>query len=378
MQQIRRIGVFVDLIGAYGRGIFLGLRKYAEEVGNWHCRFPSTWPVGNDVDISDWNVDGWIGYSNDHKLGALMRERPTPLVSVSTEEAMRGRPAVAPHNEAIGQMAFDYLLERGLGHFAFVGHSSAPFSVLRQAGFVRAATEYGRPCHLFPDYLYTPRSYGQLGRWLVGLPKPIGLLADNDDIGAVVLDVCREVSLAVPQDIAVLSVDNDELLCTVRVPTLSSIQLDTYRIGYEAAATLDRMLSGESAPSKPLLVPPLYVVTRQSTDVLAFADSEMRRAIEFIRGRVAQPTTAADVIANATVSARPLEQRFRKQLHCSILDYIHRVHVEHAMSLLSSTRLSVSEVARASGFTSLTRMGIVFRRLAGRTPSEYRRRVTGG
>lgn len=374
MDKVRRIGVSVDLVGSYGRGIFLGLRQYAQEVDNWHCQFCSVWLGADDTDISTWKVDGWIGYGQEARLLAALRSRPRPLVCVSTAQTTRRRPAVVPDNKAVGRMAFDYLLDRGHTHFAFVGHDSL-FSDLRQAAFVEAVGEFGRTCHQFPRHLFAPHADKELRRWLSRLPKPVGIFAGSDHIGAIVLDCCREQRIAVPQAVAVLSVDNDELYCTARLPSLSSIQLNTFRIGYEAAATLDRMLNGETPPHKALLIPPLHVVTRKSTDALAFADDQVRRAVQFIHERITHPTTAADVIHQAAVSPATIESRFRRQLKCSILHYTHKVHVEHAMSLLSSTRLSVWEVARASGFTSTTRMGIIFRRVAGQTPSEYRRQT---
>ena len=250
---------------------------------------------------------------------------------------------------------------------------NARYSVKRRGSFVIAVDQFGRTCHTFPDYRYSPQSDKELRDWLTWLPKPIGLFADCDDIGAIVLDQCRAAKLAVPEAIAVLAADNDELLCTLRLPSLSSIQLDTSRIGYEAAATLDQMLDGGPPPVKPVRIPPINVVTRQSTDALAFADVEVRNAVQFIRSRTSKPTTVADVVVNARISVSTLEQRFRRQLKNSILSYIHKVHVEHAISLLTSTDLSIDQIAQESGFSSPTRMGIVFRKVTGKTPSAHRR-----
>lgn len=374
MAPVRHIGVFVDLIGSYGRGVFLGIQKYCEEVGNWHCTIPWTWPLGARIELEKWKVDGWISQSGEGSIGRQVERYGKPLIAVSTSDAQRGRPAVIGDNAAVGRMAFDYLLNRGHSEFTFIGHSSAAFSRERQASFMKAVREYGKPYHPAPDYDYTSRSRREIGRWLTRAPKPLAVLCDNDSVGAHVLDVCRDFGLAVPQAVAVLSVDNDELMCTARLPTLSSIQLDTRRIGYEASALLDRVLNGEPVPPKPLLIPPLRVVTRQSTDTLAFADQEVHRAVQYIREHIAEPTTVADVQRHATVSARPLQIRFRRQLQCSILTYIHRQHVERAMSLLAGTDLSISRVAAASGFSSPTRLGIIFHRLTNQTPSQYRRK----
>lgn len=368
--------MFIDLIGSYGRGISLGVRRYAEETGTWHCRFASTWPVGIAVDLSNWNVDGWIGYADEFKLGEELRRRPVPLVCISSVEARRGRrPTVVCDNHAIGRMAFDYLFDRGFRHFGFVGHRNAAFSVEREEGFCQAVEQLGYKCATF-DYNYQPPSRIALLHWLRAQPQPLGVLCDNDDIGVVILDVCREHGLAVPQQIAVLSVDDDELLCTARFPTLSSIRNDTTRIGYEAAAMLDRLLDGEPPPSRPLRVPPLGVTTRQSTDALAFADPEVSRAVQFIRACIDRPTSVQDVVRNATVSTRALELRFRREMNCSILQYIHRQHVERARSMLADPHYdwSIEQVARASGFSSPTRFGIVFRRHTGMTPTQYRQR----
>lgn len=376
MSAIRRIGIFLDLIGAHGRGMFVGIWRYADEVGHWHLQIPPFTPAGLVGDISNWEVDGWIAFGRDDPLGKTLARRPVPTVFVSTGEAFGGAPAVIPDHEAVGRMAFDHLLDRGHTHFAYVGFNVA-FSRYRHGGFAQAAEAFGRVCHVFPDYSYDVPSDDRLTAWLLQLPKPIGIFAAEDHTGAIIIDCCRRAGIAVPQAVAVVGVDNDELRCTVRKPTLSSIQLDSARIGYEAAALLDQLLNREPAPRKWLQVPPIRVVTRQSTDELAFADEDVRNAVQFIRDRIAQPTSVAQVLAHTATSHQSLDARFRKQLGSPILRYIHKLHVEHAISLLTSTELPISQVARQSGFRSPTRMAIVFRKIADKTPRDFRRPQPG-
>lgn len=354
----------------------MGLWRYADEVGNWHLQIPPSTPAGIVGDISEWDVDGWIAFGHQSPLTQALERRRVPTVFVSSVEALAGMPAVIPDHEAVGRMAFDHLLDRGYPHFGYVGFDIG-FSHLRHRGFATSAERFGRACHVFSDYSFDHPSDDRLIEWLRQVPKPIGILATEDHIGAIVIDCCRRADIAVPQMVAVVGVDNDELRCVVRKPTLSSIQLDSARIGYEAAALLDRLLAGEPAPRRPLLVPPIRVVTRGSTDELAFADDDVRSAVTFIRSRVSQPTSVAQVVAHTATSHQSLDARFRKQLGSPILRYIHKQHVEHAISLLTSTDLPVAQVARQSGFRSPTRMAIVFRKLTGKTPRDFRRLEPG-
>lgn len=214
-----------------------------------------------------------------------------------------------------------------------------------------------------------------VARWVRGLPRPVGIFATNDIWGVQLAEVCLRADLRVPEDVAILGVDDDDLLCEFARPALSSIAVPAQRIGYEAAREVDRLLRGVQARSRPLLFPPLGVIARRSTDILAIEDGEVAASLRFIRQHAYQPIRVTDLLRVVPTSRRSLERRFRKVLGRSILDEIRRVHVERASQLLAQTDLTLNSIAERSGFTDAKRFSTVFRQMVGMTPSAYRRRT---
>lgn len=209
-------------------------------------------------------------------------------------------------------------------------------------------------------------------KWVAALPKPVGIFAPNDIWGVQLTEVCLRADMAVPEDVAILSVDDDDLLCDFARPPLSSVSLPTERIGYESAAQLDRMMRGAKIGRRPILFPPIGVIARRSTEILAVADLEVRAALRFIRDQAHRPIRVTDLLREVPTSRRSLERRFRTVLGRSLLDEIRRVHVERARLLLTQTDLSLDRVAESSGFTDAKRFSTVFREAAGMTPRAFR------
>ena len=190
-----------------------------------------------------------------------------------------------------------------------------------------------------------------------------------------IAEVCRQVGLRVPEDVALVGVDNDDLLCEIARPTLSSVALPTERIGMEAAALVDRLLAGGCPIDLPLLLPPLHVVVRQSSDILALNDAEVVAAIRFIREHAHAPLSVNEVLKAVAISRRSLERRFRIALDRSIWDEIRRAHMERAKTLLVSSDLAIATVAELAGFSDSRQLSMVFRQETGQTPTAYRRQL---
>jgi LacI family transcriptional regulator len=217
----------------------------------------------------------------------------------------------------------------------------------------------------------------EIGRWLLSLPRPVGVMACYDIRARHVLDACRRVGLAVPDQVAVIGVDNDEFLCNLAEPPLSSVAPDTRRTGYEAAALLDRLMSGRERPrGQAIFVEPLGVVARRSTDVLAVGDPDVSAAVRFIREHACQGIAVKDLLARVPLSRRVLEGRFRKLLGRTPHEEIARIRFERVRQLLRETRLPLEEVARRSGFRNAEYLSTAYRREFGTAPSVYRK--TGG
>ncbi len=210
--------------------------------------------------------------------------------------------------------------------------------------------------------------------WLAELKTPVGIMACNDIRARHILEACHRLGLKVPEDVAVLGVDNDLMLCEMSAPSLSSIEQDPEGIGYLAAATLDRMMGGDRhAAASWATVAPKSVVTRGSTDVISATDDAVRRAVRFIRERVAGPLKSEDVGTHVELSRSALDVRFKHALGRTVHDEIERVRLNTAMNLLSSTDLPLKAVALRCGYRNGAYMAYVFRRHLGLAPSPYRR-----
>ena len=281
---------------------------------------------------------------------------------------------------ATGRMAAGHLLERGFPRLAYYGLSELEYSHERQRGFVDRAATAGVPCSV----LHTPANTDlratwdkrrkPLTQWLPTLNMPVGILAVHDYRARVLVDECVRLGLKVPHDMAVLGIDNDLTACEFCQPTLSSVSRGTWKIGYEAARLLHQLMNGRPAPAHDILIPPECVVSRRSTDTIAVTDPHVGAAVHFMRDHFGEPFGIKRLMEQMTVSRRTLHDQFQRLLGCPPYEYLCRLRVERVKELLSSPqRVKMRKIAIACGFTSATRMRLVFRRVTGVNPSEYHR-----
>ena len=249
----------------------------------------------------------------------------------------------------------------------------------RRADFFRQfIEEAGCPCDVFQTLAGTRRAPSweqeqeQIARWIAALPKPAGIMTANDDRGLQVLDACRRIGAAVPEEVAVLGVDNDEYLCGLAIPPLSSIDINSEETGYQAAALLDRMMAGKRPPKRLPQIKPRGVIIRCSTDVLATDDADVVRAVQFIREHACGPITSRQVVDHVSLSRSSLGPRFKRVLGCTIHQEIQRVRVERAKDLLAQTRMPIKEIASVTGFKTVQYLTRAFRRLTRETPAAFR------
>ncbi len=373
----------------FGRSIMRGLARYGRGHGSWayYKRAPFYWGGGN----------GKVTADDVRRLGAdglILREQRTagltenilatglPAVVSPYTEPFEGVPNIVTDDIAIGRMAAEYLLHRGFRFFAYCGFGPMYYwSRQRAKGFTeRIATEGCRTfCYEYelpPSGM--PHSWQEeqdvLIEWLRGLPQPAGLMACNDDRSQYVLEACMMAGLEVPEQIAVIGVGNDTLVCDLVTPPLSSIALSTERAGYEAAALLDAMMSGRQVTPRSVIVRPTHVVTRRSTDVFAVQDHAVSAALRFIYERAGQePIQVDDVLPIVALSRRTLYQRFAEILGRSVHEEIKRVRVDQLARLLVSTKLPISQIALSMGCKDIKNIARYFRQQKGMTPSEYRK-----
>jgi len=280
-------------------------------------------------------------------------------------------------------MAADHLLARGLRHFGYCGYVRNEingWSEEREKSFVQCLNERGFSCHVYRPRHKTVQPWialqHSLGKWLTRLQKPVGVMAANDDRAHHVLEACRTVGLRVPDDVAVIGVNNDELLCQLTSPSLTSIEQGAKQMGYEAAGLLERMICGRKAKRRRFVFDPLGIITRQSTDILAVDDFSVAKAMKFIQEHAFEGIKVPNVVAEAAISRSGLETRFVKATGYTIHAAIRKVQLDRARLLISNTNLPVKQIATNVGFRSVQHMTRLFGEAFHQSPGKYRAAVT--
>jgi LacI family transcriptional regulator len=383
--KMKQVALLIETSNAYARGVLRGIVSYIRGHQPWslylaeHARgdHPPSW-------LRTWSGDGIIARIETEEVAQELRRKKMPVVDVSAARLLPATPWVETDDAAIAQMAFEHLHQRGLRNVAFCGDPRFNWSNWRAEHFARAARAEGCPCYIYePSRRLPPDHTGQvedIARWLRKLPKPAGIMACYDLRGQQVLDACRRWAIPVPDAVAVVGVDNDELLCELSHPPLSSVIPNALRAGHEAAELLDRMMARQAVDTYTHLIPPLGVVTRQSTDVLAVDDPHVARAVRFIRDHACEGIAVTDVLRAVPQSRRLFERKFRKALGHTPHDEILRVQLDRVKMLLAQTDLPLAEIAARTGFAHVEYLSVVFKKKAGVPPSHFRAksRPSGG
>jgi LacI family transcriptional regulator len=376
------VALLIEMSNAHSRGILHGVRRYMREHGPWVISF-SEGGRGHVLPpwLGDWQGDGIIARVVNERVAAAVAEKRLPVVDVGNMGLAPSLPSVDTDNAAIGRLAAEHLLDRGLKNFGYCGVAGIATSNARGASFARSLGAAGFGCSAFVPSSIPGRADpwksddAGIARWILGLARPAGILAAWDGRALQVLDVCRRLGVAVPEDLAILGVDNDDLLCDLADPPLSSIATGNHEIGYRAAELLSRMMASEEVPPGPRHVPPLGVVARQSTDMLAIEDRQISEALRFIREHASQAIRVEDVLEVVPLSRRVLESRFKKIVGRSPHEEILSTRLRRVEQLLSETDLPLKSVASRTGFTHVQYMIAAFKKRFAVTPGLYRARL---
>jgi LacI family transcriptional regulator len=381
-----RIGLVMEHSLSFYRQILRGIKTFASDRPEWLFTPIAADPKALEL-VKPLRCHGYIAHIFHRPLGLKLRSLKRPVINVSGVLPDLPFPRVVSDHVEVGRQAGRHLVSNGLRHLAFVGYRSHEFSVDRERGLREIAAEIGTTVHSFYEQnrrLEDPTGVWRwnepLLTWLRGLPKPIGIVASHDTQGAQVAEYCHQLQLIVPDQVAIVGADDDDLLCELSRPSLSSVRLPAERIGFEAARLLDEWLQTGSPPAeKTLVLPPAGVAIRQSSNLQAVPDPYVAAAVRFIADQAHRPFKVDDILRAVPIARRALERRFRKWLQRSILQEIRRVHVERAKHLLATTDLAMPEVAHRSGLTDSRQLSITFRQVTGTTPSGFRRqlKVTG-
>ena len=382
LRKRKRVALIIETSNAYGRGILAGISDFVREHEPWSIYLPE----GRRGDkppgwLASWDGDGIIARIENAEIAAHVRDARLPAVDVSAARLLPELPWVETDDAQIAELAFTHLHERGFKHFGFCGDVSFNWSRWRRDHFVNRVAESGATCSLFEFGVQVgtgvPWNQQQeaLAQWIRGLPRPTGVFACYDVMAQQLLDASRAIAVAVPEEIAVIGVDDDELLCNLSEPPLSSVVPDARRTGYEAASLLQRQMAGETLQPEPCLTKPRGVQTRQSTDVLAISDRHVAEALRFIREHASDGITVADVLDRARVSRRVLESRFRKVVGRTPHEELLRARLTRVKLLLSETDLSIAQIAERTGYQHIEYLSAQFARVLGMPPSQYRQQM---
>jgi LacI family transcriptional regulator len=372
-----RIGIQLDLVGAYGRDVLRGLMQFANREGIWEFVLPPMYSLDRKRIVNPRSVDGMVAMVHDYRAIDPFQRAGVPVVNVARtlddEQLTRLRlPSVLPDDEAVGRLAYQYFRDRGFRSFGFCGHPTAGWSRARSRALESMALKDG--CW------FSRRNVADdvPADWMRTLPLPVAILAGNDRYAWHTVDACRSLGLRVPEDVAILGVDNDAMLADLVRPTLSSIRPGAHVIGFEAGRLLTRLMAGGKASPRPTVIPPEGVTTRHSTDVLVIEDQAVVDAARFIREHAVEPLSIADILDAAATGRRTLERRFKAALGRSMHDEIRRIRLDRARQLLRDTMLDMPTIAERCGFVSHARFSTVFHQHVGQTPTEFRRQARVG
>lgn len=359
--------------------IYRGIARFVAERNDWSTFVRPLASADLETALRRWRGDGVICAIDNRKNKAFAVSLDVPVVNVAGAFTSAGVPSVVGEDEAIGRMAAKHFISRGFQNFAFFGPREPHFARRRFQGFRDAVTEAGFGVHGSPEpkELWATDWFYQLehtAEWLSGMDRPVAVLVPFDVVGHMVLQACMQADLHVPEEVAVLGVDNDPVWCDLSNPPLSSISQNFEGRGYAAAELLNRLMVGEAQPDKPIRLPPETVVVRRSTDIFATEDEAVRTALRFIHEHSAEQLGVDDVAAATHMSRRNIERRFREALGRTVYEEIRHARLARARSLLTRTEKPLTQVALDSGFGTSSDLSNAFRRYLGITPSQYRRR----
>jgi len=379
MSRIPKVILEIETSRQYGRGLLLGIAKYVRVHGPWSfCREQG----GSEralATLRKWGADGIIVRSSE-KVEEIVKTGAAVILAVhrrSTERVLEAANIVCD-NVSIGRLAAEHLLGRGFKRFGYCGFSDIWWSCRRCESFASRIEEAGLESDRYEQkMLRSPLSrldeQKAIAEWLRSLSRPVGIMACNDDRGQEVAEACKIAELRVPEDVAIIGVDNDLLVCELTEPPLSSVALDTEAAGYKAAELLDKLMLGGQVRDERIVVRPRRVVMRQSTDVLAVGDKDVLAAVRYIRENSDKIIQVSDVVEHVGISRSRLYQKFQKLLGHSMLSEIRRARVDRITKRLIETDESVKEIAHELGYSTTDHISRYFRREKGMSPVAYRK-----
>lgn len=378
-----RLNLVFNANKVYDRQVIEGIGEYLQAAQcDWDVYFEDDFRFRLDA-LKHWKGDGIIADFDNPEVEEILKDTSIPTVAVGGSYLHKKDyprlPYVATDNAALVRCAYQHLKRKGLPEFAFYGMPSTIYSRWaseREHAFVEQVRSDGFEPHVHQGFCTSAEVWEtaqhELETWLNELPKPIGIIAVTDSRARHLLQVCDHLNILVPEQVAIVGIDNENMARYLNRTALSSVEQGSKQMGYEAAKMLHRMLQGYSAENSLVVVDPTGVAERQSSDYRALHDPYVIQAMHFIRHNACRGVKVAQVVDYIGISRTNLETRFIDEIGCSMHEQLHMTKFYRACELITSTDLPFDEIARTCGYPSVQYMYTVSRKNLGMTPGEYR------
>jgi LacI family transcriptional regulator len=371
----KHVALLIETSNEYARGLLKGIMAYTRTHRPWSIYLGEHSRLGTDFSwLADWRGDGILARIETEEMARLVSSLQLPAVDLSASRLLPGLPCVETNDRTIAEWAAEHLLSRGFKHFAYCGEPFFEWSRARGAHFESCLTAKGLHVH---SYYRSTLASGReerdhMASWVSALPKPVGIMACYDNTALKLLEACRLAAVSVPEEAAVISVDNDSLLCNLSFPSLTSIQPNTSETGYQAAALLDSLMSGIAIDPIVHRIEPVEVVTRMSTDIIAVEDPYVADAIRYIREHAYEDLKVGDLLKVIPLSRRSLDHRFQAALGRTPHEEIIAAKMKIIARLLEETDWTLPVIAEQVGFKHPEYMSVAFKKHKGVSPGAYR------
>lgn len=380
-----KIILLIDLSESFGRNLIRGISRYSDIYGPWSfCKMPpfyrETYGIEGILDFAnEWGAHGIIGQFHQSEEISKLIDSGLFILAVDFREQFNQISNISGDYAKSGELAAEYFLSKGHKHFAFYGTHDTVWSREREKGYRDYLKAHGFDISTYAPnavrshnfWYYTP---SPLQDWLLSLPKPIAIFACDDNRAEHLLESCKLAALNIPEEVAILGTDNDEIICQYANPPLSSIQQEEENGGYRAAALMARMIREKRIIKEDIILKPLRIITRRSTETLAIVDPYVKKSLLYIRENLDKPLHVSDLVKIVPLSRRGLEKRFSKVMGRSMYKEIQRLRMEKVISLLLDTELSVYEISMICGFPDSKNLSRQFSSLYKMTPIQFRKR----
>ena len=377
LEERKKVALLIESSSAYGRGLLKGITAYNKEHFKWSVMFKEYSRGGIDPNwLKDFKVDGIIARIESLEVAEAILKLNIPTVNLSSHFVHKDIPVLDINDNKTAKIAAEHLMSCGFKHFGFCG-TDYVWSERRSNSFKEILSQSGFDVEVFQlkrrgEEVWS-NEINLMKEWVEKLPKPIGIFAAYDAMARRVIEACKSLHIMVPEQVAILGVDNDEILCELSDPQLSSIIPDSYKTGYNAAFILDDLMKGNMPEKNKIFVEPIGIAKRRSTDIKAIDDVYISKALHFIHTYALKGITVADVLKEIPQSRRVFEKQFKKLLGHSPHEEIQNIRLQHVQELLKTSSLTQAEIAERTGFSYVHYMNSAFKKKFGVTPGAFKK-----